>query len=181
MQIKGTTILCVKKDNQISLGGDGQATFGHTVLKKNVSKVKRLYQGKVITGMAGSTADAFTLYEKFEAKLNQFQGQLLRAAVELAREWRTEKMLRKLEAMIIVADKDNIIMIGGNGDVIEPDDDVIAIGSGGSYALSAAKALMKHTELSAEDIVKSSLSIAGDICIYTNQNHIIETIDGNKS
>jgi len=181
MQIKGTTILCVKKDNQISLGGDGQATFGHTVLKKNVSKVKRLYQGKVITGMAGSTADAFTLYEKFEAKLNQFQGQLLRAAVELAREWRTEKMLRKLEAMIIVADKDNIIMIGGNGDVIEPDDDVIAIGSGGSYALSAAKALMKHTELSAEDIVKSSLSIAGDICIYTNQNHIIETIDRNKS
>ncbi|MDG2348874.1 MAG: ATP-dependent protease subunit HslV [Gammaproteobacteria bacterium] len=181
MQIKGTTILCVKKDNQISLGGDGQATFGHTVLKKNVSKVKRLYQGKVITGMAGSTADAFTLYEKFEAKLNQFQGQLLRAAVELAREWRTEKMLRKLEAMIIVADKDNIIMISGNGDVIEPDDDVIAIGSGGSYALSAAKALMNHTELSAEDIVKSSLSIAGDICIYTNQNHIIETIDRNKS
>lgn len=177
MQIKGTTILCVKKGNQISLGGDGQATFGHTVLKKNVSKVKRLYQGKVITGMAGSTADAFTLYEKFEAKLNQFQGQLLRAAVELAREWRTEKMLRKLEAMIIVADKDNIIMIGGNGDVIEPDDDVIAIGSGGSYALSAAKALMKHSELSAEEIVKSSLSIAGDICIYTNQNHIIETID----
>lgn len=181
MQIKGTTILCVKKGDQISLGGDGQATFGHTVLKKNVSKVKRLYQDKVITGMAGSTADAFTLYEKFEAKLNQYQGQLLRAAVELAREWRTEKILRKLEAMIIVADKDNIIMIGGNGDVIEPDDDVIAIGSGGSYALSAAKALMKHSDLSAEEIVKSSLSIAGDICIYTNQNHIIETIDRKKS
>ncbi len=177
MEIKATTILCVKRGNQISLGGDGQATFGHTVLKKNVSKVKRLYHDKVITGMAGSTADAFTLYEKFEAKLNQYQGQLLRAAVELAREWRTEKMLRKLEAMIIVADKDHLIMIGGNGDVIEPDDDVIAIGSGGSYALSAAKALMKHSDLSAEEIVKSSLSIAGDICIYTNQNHIIETID----
>lgn len=176
MQIKGTTILCVKKGNQISLGGDGQATFGNTVLKKNVSKVKRLYNDKVITGMAGSTADAFTLYEKFEGKLNQYQGQLLRAAVELAREWRTEKMLRKLEAMMIVADKDNLIMIGGNGDVIEPDDDVIAIGSGGSYALSAAKALMQYSNLSAEEIVKSSLSIAGDICIYTNQNHIIETI-----
>ena len=177
MQIKGTTILCVKKGNQISLGGDGQATFGNTVLKKNVSKVKRLYNDKVITGMAGSTADAFTLYEKFEGKLNQYQGQLIRAAVELAREWRTEKMLRKLEAMIIVADKDNLIMISGNGDVIEPDDDVIAIGSGGSYALSAAKALMKYSDLSSEEIVKSSLSIAGDICIYTNQNHIIETIE----
>ena len=181
MQIKGTTILCVKKGNQISLGGDGQATFGNTVLKSNVSKVKRLYNDTVISGMAGSTADAFTLYEKFEAKLNQYQGQLLRAAVELAREWRTEKMLRKLEAMIIVADKDNIIMIGGNGDVIEPDDDVIAIGSGGSYALSAAKALMKYSDLSAEEIVKSSLGIAGDICIYTNHNHIIETIDRKKS
>lgn len=181
MEIKGTTIICVKKGDQISLGGDGQATFGHTVLKKNVCKVKRLYNNTVITGMAGSTADAFTLYEKFEAKLNQYQGQLLRAAVELAREWRTEKMLRKLEAMIIVANKDHLIMIGGNGDVIEPDDDVIAIGSGGSYALAAAKALMKHADLSAEEIVKSSLGIAGDICIYTNQNHIIETINRKES
>lgn len=177
MEIKATTIICVKKGNQVSIGGDGQATFGHTVFKDKVNKIKKLNGGKVITGMAGSTADAFTLYEKFEAKLNQYQGHLLRAAVELAREWRTEKMLRKLEAMIIVADTEHLVMISGNGDVIEPDDNVIAIGSGGSYALSAAKALMAHSDLSAEEIVKASLSIAGDICIYTNQNHTIETLE----
>lgn len=177
MDIKATTIVCVKKGNQVSIGGDGQATFGNTVFKDKVNKIKKLYGGKVLTGMAGGTADAFTLYEKFESKLNQYQGHLLRAAVELAREWRTEKMLRKLEAMIIVADQNNVVMISGNGDVIEPDDDVIAIGSGAPYALAAAKALMKHASLSAEEIVKSSLSIAGDICIYTNHNHTIETLE----
>lgn len=176
-QIKSTTIVCVKRNDQVAIGGDGQATFGDTVLKQSVCKIKRLYHNQVISGMAGGTADAFTLYEKFEAKLQKYQGIITRASIELAREWRTDKFLRKLEAMMIVANKDHMFLISGNGDVIEPDEPIIAIGSGGNYALSAAKALFKNTDLSAKSIVEKSLEIAGDICIYTNHNHIVETID----
>ncbi|MAJ82045.1 MAG: HslU--HslV peptidase proteolytic subunit [Legionellales bacterium] len=176
MKIKGTTIICTKKNNQVAIGGDGQATFGDTVLKQSVSKIKRLYNDTIISGMAGSTADAFNLYEKFEAKLQKYQGIITRAAIEMARDWRTDKILRKLEAMMIVANKDHILLISGSGDVIEPDEPMIAIGSGGNYALSAGKALYYNTNLSAKEIVKKSLEIAGDICIYTNQNHTIETI-----
>ena len=160
----------------MAIGGDGQATFGDTVLKQSVSKIKRLYNDTIISGMAGSTADAFNLCEKFEAKLQKYQGIITRAAIEMARDWRTDKILRKLEAMMIVANKDHILLISGSGDVIEPDEPMIAIGSGGNYALSAGKALYHNTNLSAKEIVKKSLEIAGDICIYTNQNHIIETI-----
>ena len=160
----------------MAIGGDGQATFGDTVLKQSVSKIKRLYNDTIISGMAGSTADAFNLYEKFEAKLQKYQGIITRAAIEMARDWRTDKILRKLEAMMIVANKDHILLISGSGDVIEPDEPMIAIGSGGNYALSAGKALYYNTNLSAKEIVKKSLEIAGDICIYTNQNHTIETI-----
>lgn len=178
-QFRGTTILSVRRDNQVVIGGDGQVTQGNTVMKGNARKVRRLYHGNVIAGFAGGTADAFTLFELFEAQLEKFQGQLTRAAVELAKMWRTERSLRSLEALLIVADKTTSLVITGNGDVIEPEDNLVAIGSGGAFAQSAATALLHNTELSARDIVEKSLHIAGDICIYTNQHLTIETLDLN--
>ena len=177
-QYHGTTIVAVRKGNQVAIGGDGQVTLGHIVIKSTARKIRRLYKGQVIAGFAGATADAFTLFERFEAKLEQHGGALMRSAVELAKDWRTEKMLQKLEAMLIVADKEHSLIITGTGDVLEPEHSIAAIGSGGAYAYSAAKALIDNTEhLKAAEIVKKSLEIAGDICIYTNQNHLIETLD----
>ncbi len=173
---KGTTVLAVKRNDEISIGADGQVTFGHTVLKHTARKIRKVFNDKVICGFAGSTADAFTLMERFETKLNEYGGQLLRAAVELAKDWRTDKYLRNLEAMMIVADKSGLFVITGNGDVVEPENGIAAIGSGGPYAEAAARALLKNTELSAKDIVKNSLEIAGDICIYTNKNIIVESL-----
>ncbi len=176
-QFHGTTIIAVKKGNQVSVGGDGQVTLGHVVIKSTARKIRRLYKGQVMAGFAGATADAFTLFERFEAKLEAHGGALMRSAVELAKEWRTDRMLQKLEAMLIVADKEHILIITGTGDVLEPEHSIAAIGSGGSYAYSAAKALLDNTEhLTASEIVKKSLEIAGDVCIYTNQNHLIESI-----
>jgi ATP-dependent HslUV protease subunit HslV len=176
-QFRGTTILAVRRGNQVVIGGDGQVTQGNTVMKGNARKVRRIYHGNVIAGFAGGTADAFTLFELFEAQLEKFQGQLTRSAVELAKMWRTERSLRSLEALLIVADKTTSLVITGNGDVIEPEDNLVAIGSGGAFAQSAATALLHNTELSARDIVEKSLNIAGDVCIYTNQNLTIETLD----
>ena len=173
----GTTIVGVRKDKEVVVGGDGQVTLGNTVMKNNAKKVRRLYKDNVIAGFAGATADAFTLFEKFEGKLEKYSGHLTRSAVELAKDWRTDKILRNLEALLIVADKEVSLLISGNGDVIEPQDSIIAIGSGGSFAQSAAKALYDNTELSAEEIVKKSLTIASDICIYTNSNLTIEKIN----
>ncbi len=173
----GTTIIGVRRDDQVVIGGDGQVTLGNTVMKGNAKKVRRLYKDKVLAGFAGATADAFTLFEKFESKLEKYSGHLTRSAVELAKDWRTDKILRNLEAMLIVADKDSSLLISGNGDVIEPQDSVLAIGSGGSYAQSAAKALYENTDLCAEEIVIKSLNIASEICIYTNSNLTIEKID----
>ncbi len=175
-QMRGTTILSVRKGNSVVIGGDGQVSLGNTVMKGNAKKVRRLYKDQIIAGFAGGTADAFTLFEKFEAKLDKHQGHLTRAAVELAKDWRTDKYLRKLEAMIIVADKDASFIITGNGDVVEPQGGVLAIGSGGAFAESAARALTENTELSARDIVEKSLNVAADICIYTNNNLTIEEI-----
>ena len=172
----GTTILSVRRGNVVALGGDGQVTLGNIVIKGSARKVRRLYQGKVLAGFAGATADAFTLFERFEAKLEKHQGNLTRAAVELTKDWRTDRVLRKLEAMLAVADATTSLIITGNGDVLEPEDGVIAIGSGGAYAQSAAKALIENTELSAEQIVRKSLAIAGEICIYTNMNHTVEAL-----
>lgn len=176
-QMRGTTILSVRRGNAVVIGGDGQVSLGNTVMKGNAKKVRRLYKGEIIAGFAGGTADAFTLFEKFEAKLEKHQGHLTRAAVELAKDWRTDKYLRKLEAMIIVADKESSFIITGNGDVVEPEAGVLAIGSGGSFAESAARALVANTELSARDIVEKSLGIAADICIYTNNNLTVEEIN----
>ena len=173
----GTTIIGVRRNNQIVVGGDGQVTLGNTVMKNNAKKVRRLYKDKVLAGFAGATADAFTLFEKFESKLEKYSGHLTRSAVELAKDWRTDKILRNLEALLIVADKDVSLLISGNGDVIEPQDSILAIGSGGSFAQSAATALYDNTDLSAEVIVKKSLNIASDICIYTNTNLTIEKIN----
>lgn len=175
-QFHGTTILSVRRNGKVVIGGDGQVTMGNTVMKGNARKVRRLYHEKVIAGFAGGTADAFTLFERFEAKLEKHQGHLVRSAVELAKDWRTDRMLRRLEALLAVADKDASLIITGNGDVIQPENDLIAIGSGGPFALSAARALFENTELSARDIVEKSLSIAGDICIYTNHNFTIEEL-----
>ncbi len=172
----GTTIVTVRRDGTVVVGGDGQVTLGHTVMKGNATKVRKLYHDKVIAGFAGATADAFTLLERFEGMLERHSGQLRRAAVELAKDWRTDRMLRKLEAMLIVADRDSSLLISGTGDVIDTVDDLIAIGSGGPYAQSAARALFDNTELSAREIVAKSLSIAGDICIYTNHNQTIEEL-----
>ena len=172
----GTTILCVRKNGAVSIGGDGQVSFGNTVLKKRANKLRVLGEGKVLAGFAGSTADAFTLFEKFEGKLDQYQGNLTRAAVELAKDWRTDRMLRRLEALLIVADKTKTFTISGNGDVIEPDDDVSAVGSGGPYALAAARALLKHSKMNAKEMVEESLKIAADICIYTNDCLTIEEL-----
>ena len=176
-QYRGTTILSVRRGNRVALGGDGQVTLGNIVIKASARKVRTLYNGQILAGFAGGTADAFTLFERFEAKLDKHQGNLLRSAVELAKDWRTDRMLRRLEAMLAVADREHSLVITGNGDVLEPELGIVAIGSGGAYAQSAARALVEHTDLSAEQVVRESLRIAGDICIYTNLNHTIETLD----
>ena len=176
-QYRGTTILSVRKDGKVVIGGDGQVTVGNTVMKGNARKVRRLHKDKVIAGFAGGTADAFTLFERFELKLELYHGNLVRAAVELAKDWRTDKSLRRLEALLAVADKDNSLIITGNGDVIEPEGGLIAIGSGGAFAQSAARALMDNTQLSAKSIVEKSLGIAADICIYTNHHFTIEELN----
>jgi ATP-dependent HslUV protease subunit HslV len=176
-QFHGTTILCVRRGKEVALGGDGQVTLGNIVMKGTARKVRKIHQGKVLVGFAGGTADAFTLLDRFEGKLEKHQGNLLRASVELAKDWRTDRVLRRLEAMLLVADGESTLVITGNGDVLEPEDGVGAIGSGGTYAQSAAKALVENTELSPAEIVKKSLTIAGQLCIYTNLNHIIETLD----
>ena len=176
-QYHGTTILSVRRGSSVALGGDGQVTLGNIVVKATARKVRRLYNEKILAGFAGGTADAFTLFERFEAKLEQYQGNLLRAAVELAKDWRTDRMLRRLEAMLSVADSEHSLIITGNGDVLEPEYGIVAIGSGGAYAQSAARALLENTSLMPAEIVKKSLEIAGDLCIYTNQNHLIETLD----
>ena len=176
-QYKGTTILSVRRNGQVAIGGDGQVSMGNTVMKGNARKVRRLYHDKVIAGFAGGTADAFALFERFEAQLEKYQGNLTRAAVELAKDWRSDRALRRLEALLAVADINSSLVITGNGDVIEPEDSLIAIGSGGPYAQSAARALLDNTELSAVDIVKKGLSIAGDICVFTNHNHTIEVLE----
>lgn len=176
-QFHGTTILSVRRGNTVALGGDGQVTHGNIVMKGSARKVHKLYNNQVLAGFAGGTADAFTLRDLFESKLEKHQGKLMRAAVELAKEWRTDRMLRRLEAMLLVADCKTTLVITGNGDVLEPVDGIAAIGSGGSFAQSAAKALQENTELPAAEIVKKSLTIAADLCIYTNMNHIIETLD----
>lgn len=175
-QFHGTTIVSVRRHGKVVIGGDGQVTMGNTVMKGNARKVRRLYHDKVLAGFAGGTADAFTLFERFEAKLEKHQGHLVRSAVELAKDWRTDRMLRRLEALLAVADKEASLVITGNGDVIQPENDLIAIGSGGMYALSAARALYDNTELGARDIVEKSLTIAGDICIYTNHQFTIEEL-----
>lgn len=175
-QYRGTTILSVRRGNKVVIGGDGQVSLGNTIMKGNACKVRRLYKGQVIAGFAGGTADAFTLFERFESKLEAHDGQLVRAAVELAKDWRTDRALRKLEALLAVANKDASLIVTGNGDVIQPEDDLIAIGSGGAFAQSAARALLDNTEMDAQDIVKQGLTIAGNICIYTNQNHTIEEL-----
>lgn len=175
-QFRGTTILSVRRGNQVVIGGDGQVTLGNTVMKGNARKVRRLYKDQVIAGFAGGTADAFTLFERFESKLELHQGHLVKAAVELAKDWRTDRMLRRLEAVLAVADAKASLIITGNGDVIEPEEGLIAIGSGGPFAQAAAKALMHNTELSARDIVTKALTIAGEICIYTNNHLTIEEL-----
>ena len=175
-QFHATTIVCVRRGNRVALGGDGQVTLGNIVVKGTARKVRKLHHGKVLAGFAGATADAFTLFERFEAKLEKHQGNLMRAAVELTRDWRTDRVLRRLEAMLIVADAEHTLVLTGNGDVLEPEHGLAAIGSGGAYAQSAALALLRNTDLAPETIVKQSLEIAGDLCIYTNQNHVIETL-----
>lgn len=175
-QYRGTTILSVRRNGKVVIGGDGQVSMGNTVMKGNARKVRRLYKDQVLAGFAGGTADAFTLFERFEAKLEAFNGQLVRAAVELAKDWRSDRALRRLEALLAVADKDASLIITGNGDVIQPEQDIIAIGSGGPFAQSAARALFENTEMEAEDIVRKSLGIAGDICVFTNHNHVIEEL-----
>ena len=176
-QYHGTTILSVRRGDQVALGGDGQVTLGNIVIKSSARKIRRLYQDKVLAGFAGATADAFTLFERFEAKLEKHQGHLVRAAVDLTKDWRTDRVLRRLEAMLVIADKTSTLILTGNGDVLEPEQGIGAIGSGGAYAQSAAMALLNNSDLPARDIVAESLKIAGQICIYTNQNHLIETLD----
>ncbi|MBI2382361.1 MAG: ATP-dependent protease subunit HslV [Gammaproteobacteria bacterium] len=176
-QYRGTTIVSVRRAGKVVIGGDGQVSMGNTIMKGNARKVRRLFNGKVLAGFAGGTADAFTLFERFEKKLEQHQGHLTRAAVEMAKDWRTDRMLRRLEALLCVADKTASLIISGNGDVIEPEDNLMAIGSGGPYAQAAARALLAKTELSARAIVETSLGIAADICVYTNHNLTIEELD----
>ncbi|MFW5998147.1 MAG: ATP-dependent protease subunit HslV [Bacillota bacterium] len=178
-KLEATTIVAVKKGDTVALAGDGQVTMGETVMKAGAKKIRRIYNNEILAGFAGTSADAFTLFEKFEGKLEEFQGNLERAAVELTKEWRTDKILRKLEALLIVANQDKILLISGTGDVIEPDDNVIAIGSGGPYALAAARALIQNeTNLNARKIANEALKIASDICIYTNDNILVEEIGG---
>lgn len=178
MELRGTTILAVRTEHGVAIGGDGQVTMGQSmVMKHTARKVRRLYRGQVIAGFAGATADAFTLFERFEAKLEESSGNLLRAAVEMAKDWRQDKFLRKLEALLLVADAERTFILTGTGDVIEPDDGVAAIGSGGAYALSAARALVKHTEMDAAQIVREAMAIAADICVFTNTHLTLETIE----
>ena len=174
--VRSTTVLLVRKENHVALAGDGQVTLGETIMKANARKVRRLYNDSILAGFAGATADAFSLLTRFESKLEQYHGNLERAAIELSKEWRTDKVLRHLEALLVVADSKSSFLLSGNGDVIAPDDGVLAIGSGGSYALAAARALMQHTELSARDIAVKALQIAADICIYSNQNLVVEEV-----
>ena len=176
-QYHGTTILSVRRGNSVAMGGDGQVTLGNVVIKATARKVRRLYQGRILAGFAGGTADAFTLFERFEAKLEKHQGNLLRSAVELAKDWRSDRALRRLEAMLSVADREVSLIITGNGDVLEPEQGIVAIGSGGSYAQSAARALLENSDLAPSEIVTKSLEIAGDICIYTNRNFTIEVLE----
>jgi ATP-dependent HslUV protease subunit HslV len=173
----GTTILCVRRGAAVTLGGDGQVTLGNIVVKSGARKVRRLYKEQVLAGFAGATADAFTLFERFEAKLEKHQGNLTRSAVELAKDWRTDRMLRRLEAMLAVADRETTLILSGAGDVLEPEAGIAAIGSGGAYAQAAARALLEHTELTPEAIVREALGIAADICIYTNRNLILESLE----
>ncbi|GAO37208.1 peptidase [Sulfuricella sp. T08] len=176
-QFHGTTILSVRRGNQVALGGDGQVTLGNIVVKATARKVRRIHHDRILAGFAGGTADAFTLFERFEAKLDKHQGHLLRSAVELAKDWRTDRILRRLEAMLAVADHESSLIITGNGDVLEPEYGLVAIGSGGPYAQSAARALLDYTDLPPAEIVKKALTIAADLCIYTNQNHVIEVLE----
>ena len=175
-QYRGTTIVSARRGNQVVIAGDGQVTLGNTVMKANARKVRRLYKGQVIAGFAGATADAFTLFERFESKLEMHSGHLTRAAVELAKDWRTDRLLRRLEALLAVADTKASLIISGNGDVIEPEDDLIAIGSGGPFAQAAARALLRHTDMNAETVCREALTIASEICIYTNHNFTVETL-----
>jgi ATP-dependent HslUV protease subunit HslV len=177
-QFHGTTIVSVRRGNKVAMGGDGQVTLGNVVVKATARKVRRLYHERILAGFAGATADAFTLFERFEAKLDKHQGNLMRSAVELAKDWRTDRILRRLEAMLAIADRDSSLIITGAGDVLEPEHGLLAIGSGGGYAQSAALALLQNSGLEPAEIVKKSLAIAGELCIYTNQNHVIESIDG---
>jgi ATP-dependent HslUV protease subunit HslV len=177
-QFHGTTILSVRRGGSVVIGGDGQVSLGQTVIKGNARKVRRLYKGGVLAGFAGATADAFTLFERFEGKLEKHQGHLTRAAVELAKDWRTDRMLRRLEAMLCVADREASLILSGTGDVLEPENDLMAIGSGGAFAQSAARALLENTELGARDIVERALGIAADICVYTNRNLVLEELGG---
>ncbi len=174
MKIRSTTIIAVRHNGEVALAGDGQVSLGNTIMKHQARKVRRLYDGKVITGFAGATADAFTLFDKLEQKLERYNGNLMRAAVELAKDWRTDKMLRRLEAMLIAVDKEHSLLLSGSGDVIEPDDGILAIGSGGPYAQSAAKALVTHSNLGAEAVCREAMLIAASVCIYTNDNIVIE-------
>lgn len=174
--VRSTTVLLVRRNGRVALAGDGQVTMGETVMKSGAKKVRRLYNDKILAGFAGATGDAFSLLTRFESKLEQYHGNLERAAIELSKEWRTDKILRHLEALLIVADDKSSFLLSGNGDVIAPDDGVLAIGSGGSYALAAARALIKHTELAAGDVAREALAVAGDICIYSNQNIIVEEL-----
>jgi ATP-dependent HslUV protease subunit HslV len=173
----GTTIVSARRGGRVAMGGDGQVTLGNVVVKQSARKVRRLYHDRILAGFAGATADAFTLFERFEAKLEKHQGNLLRSAVELAKDWRTDRILRRLEAMLAVADRETSLIITGNGDVLEPEFGLVAIGSGGPYAQAAARALLDNTDLAPTDIVRKALAIAGDLCIYTNQSHTIESID----
>ncbi len=173
----GTTILSVRRERSVALGGDGQVTLGNIIVKASARKVRRLYHDRILAGFAGGTADAFTLFERFEAKLEKHQGHLVRSAVELAKDWRTDRILRRLEAMLAVADRESSLIITGNGDVLEPEQGLVAIGSGGAYAQAAAKGLLENTQLTAAEIVKKSLTIAGELCIYTNQQHTIEILE----
>jgi ATP-dependent HslUV protease subunit HslV len=175
-EFHGTTIVCVKKDGHVAMGGDGQVTLGQTAIKHTARKVRKIYNDKVMVGFSGATADALTLFDKFESKLEEYRGNLKRAAVELAKDWRTDRMLRRLEALLAIADKESMFLISGSGDVLEPDDDVLAIGSGGAYAQSAAKALIRHSRLDARAIVEESLRIASEVCIYTNDRIVVEVL-----
>ncbi len=175
-RIRSTTIVAVKRENRVAMAGDGQVSMGNTVVKGNARKVRTIYDGRIAVGFAGATADAFTLFELFEAKIKEYSGDLMRSAVELAKEWRTDRMLRRLEAMLLVADKDRILLVSGTGDVLEPEHGVTAIGSGGNYALAAARALLSETDLSAREIAERSLAIAGEICVFTNQEIAVEEL-----